>query len=103
MHGEECVAGLEVTLKLHHTLQVKDSSIPFMPRVEVVDARGGAHLGHVFNDGPPPSKFDRLFLDSALALIFAKGTHGEFKRGRQEERSRNRNLKENSCVRIVGR
>jgi len=26
-------------------LQVHDNSIPFMPRVEVVDARSGAHLG----------------------------------------------------------
>jgi peptide methionine sulfoxide reductase MsrB len=26
-------------------VQVHDNSIPFMPRVEVVDARSGAHLG----------------------------------------------------------
>jgi peptide methionine sulfoxide reductase MsrB len=29
-----------------HVLEIKDTSIPFMPRVEVVDARSGAHLGH---------------------------------------------------------
>ena len=28
-----------------HVLEVVDKSIGFMPRVEVVDARSGAHLG----------------------------------------------------------
>ena len=28
-------------------MQVHDNSIPFMPRVEVLDARSGAHLGAV--------------------------------------------------------
>jgi methionine-R-sulfoxide reductase len=30
-----------------HVIELKDSSIPFMTRVEVLDARSGAHLGHV--------------------------------------------------------
>ena len=30
----------------NHIIEVKDLSIPFMPRVEVIDARSGAHLGH---------------------------------------------------------
>ena len=29
-----------------HVIEIKDTSIPFMTRVEVVDARSGAHLGH---------------------------------------------------------
>jgi peptide methionine sulfoxide reductase MsrB len=29
-----------------HVMEISDTSIPFMTRVEVVDARSGAHLGH---------------------------------------------------------
>lgn len=38
-------------LDADHVVEVTDNSIPFMPRVEVIDAKSGAHLGHVFNDG----------------------------------------------------
>jgi methionine-R-sulfoxide reductase len=68
-------------LEANNVIEKEDRSL-FMKRIEVRSKRGGSHLGHIFNDGPPPTGLRYCMNSAALRFIpkedLEKEGYGEY-------------------------